>query len=412
MFWYILVFPFAWLLKITFMAIEFLAFKLPMYLIFGGFEIRYDTVFMQKYLIFCAIGAAVMIGLVLFKFFKGQKSIEDQIEFKQAAKRTGVGIVLMIGIYTIIYFLIVTVMSIYELIKVYLIGEDADLAAFILNVLSPEFIDSKAGKEQWATVAKTYIVNKDTFMNIKTGQSPLMIISLFVSFLALLYTMMGVFIRIVKTAIYEFYYILSAPVWIAKSVGDEGGETLKKWMNKTFECFLATLIILISLIMLLVIMEVISGSLTGIIKDFTQGKISSGFVKPILAIGIMAGSCFAFNEMITRIMYFFNLDAYAKGVKVPSKKGSKDKEKEKTTDKEKKTETKETKSVSADKNKNDSKVKQPKENTKMANSNKKGASGANGKGGDDTAGKLKQALLTLISPALAKMAKMAQKMKK
>lgn len=331
-FWHILVFLPAWVLSIVQALVEFIAVKLPLYLLFGGEEINFNSTVFIRYGSFALICVFIMIGILLYKFIQARKSDEAVLSFKDTLIRSLYAIFLMIGIPLIIWFINMVFSVFYLAIKQLLSGDGpSNLASYLLKSLTPKFCSS-SGTEEWnKNLANFHAISFSNWKQMETS-GILLIIEIFVSIVAILYVMVGVMIRVIKTTTYEFSYFLFLPFAISKAVGNEG-MSLKKWWAKYLECVLSLLIILIALIVFGILISVIFEFTPKLLKDITQGfdYLPTQFVSPILSIGLIIGSALGVESGITRIMYFFELDAFAQGTKsIKLKKDKKDKDKEKS----------------------------------------------------------------------------------
>ncbi|MGV2393884.1 UNVERIFIED_CONTAM: hypothetical protein O8I53_13590 [Campylobacter lari] len=112
---------------------------------------------------------------------------------------------------------------------------------------------------------------------------------------------------------------------------------------------MTTFIVLICLLLFLFLTEAtfsqVPKLISEIIKDDSFESIKD-MTSAILSIGILVGMTFGVEAMVTRLMYFFNLDEFAESKKIKFKKRTK---KEAQNDSKKETKT-QTKTVEANKN--------------------------------------------------------------
>ncbi|VEU75294.1 Uncharacterised protein [Mycoplasmopsis maculosa] len=321
--WYILVFLPAWILHIVYSTLEFIALKLPIFILFGGYKIDFTSTFFIRFFTIMAISLILVFGIVMYRFFKAQKDKENQLLFKESLKRGFLSGLIMIGIPILIWLMMVFFTIIYQFIKsVLLNSQDNSITSFLFQTLEPSWENTSLGHQDWIAVKNTYLaLNFKGYQNLRSS-SILLILELCISFLAILWVMLNLFLRIVKIVAFEFIYLLWLPPAVAQGTND-AGETLKKWFTKFFECILSTFIILVVLILFLFLIETTFKQVPLLITDIIgdpKYEVLKDIVSAILSIGILIGMTFGIENMVTRLMFFFNLDQFAQGTNIKLRK--------------------------------------------------------------------------------------------
>ncbi|MBU4690646.1 hypothetical protein KQ874_03005 [Mycoplasma sp. ES3157-GEN-MYC] len=339
-FWYVLVYMPAWILHIVSMTLEFIALKLPIYLIFGGYEINFSSPFFTKFIIISFLCVIFVIGIVFYKFLKASKSPEAQLNFKDSIKRAMLAFILIFGIPILIWVISIFVVILYDFTKTALgLDSNTTLSNYIFKVLEPKFKYPQYHTE-WISTQNTFQpITKNAFIALDTNFL-LLIIELFVSIIAILWVIINLFLRVIKTTSYQFIYFLWLPPAITQAISDNG-ISLKNWFKKYTECALSTFIILICLILFGFLIEITFEQLPKLIVEIISSSQLQALTEPISTIAsilILIGMTFGMENMTTKIMEFFNLHEFAQPpvkLKVPKNKQSN--QQTKSTDKKSKT---------------------------------------------------------------------------
>ncbi|MCT4469966.1 Mbov_0396 family ICE element transmembrane protein [Mycoplasma sp. HS2188] len=321
--WYILVFLPGWVLHIIHTTVEFIALKLPIFILFGGYTIDFNSIFLYRFLTIMCISIVFVIGIVMYRLFQAHKSSENILLFKDSFKRAVVAVLLMLGIPIGIWLMMIFSIILFDFIKSVMINNPHEtISNFIFKVLEPSWENASSGHRAWVNVQNNFqALSFSDWKNMK-GSSILLVIKLSLSLLAILWAIMQLFLRVVKIAAFEFVYLLWLPVSVAQGVNDNG-ETLKKWFAKFTECILSSFIILICLLLFLFLVDSafiqVPKLLSEIIKIDGLESIKNN-VSSILSVSILIGMSFGIESMVTRLMHFFNLDEFASSPKLKFKK--------------------------------------------------------------------------------------------
>lgn len=349
--WYILVFLPAWILHIIYSTLEFIALKLPIYILFGGYTIDFTSTFFIRFFTIMAISFAFIIGIIFYRLMQAKKDSENQLLFKESLKRGLLSLIIMIGIPILIWLLMVFFVIIYQFVKSALLNSsDTSITSFLFDVLEPKWENASQGHQAWITVKNTYKgLEFEDWRNLRSS-SILLVIQLCLSFLAVIWVMLNLFLRVVKAVAFEFVYLLWLPPAVAQGTND-AGETLKKWFVKFIECVLTTFIVLVCLLLFLFLIETTFKQVPLLITDILgnpQYELLKDIVSSILSIAILVGMTFGVDAMVTRLMYFFNLDQFAES---PAKLKLKSKKQKETNKQNVKTKNaKDSKTISGEKN--------------------------------------------------------------
>ncbi|MCS4536796.1 hypothetical protein NXS15_01485 [Mycoplasma sp. CSL7475-4] len=327
--WYILVFLPGWVLHIIHTTVEFIALKLPIFILFGGYTIDFNSIFLYRFLTIMCISIVFVIGIVMYRLFQAHKSSENILLFKDSFKRAVVAVLLMLGIPIGIWLMMIFSIILFDFIKSVMINNPHEtISNFIFKVLEPSWENASSGHRAWVNVQNNFqALSFSDWKNMK-GSSILLVIKLSLSLLAILWAIMQLFLRVVKIAAFEFVYLLWLPMSVAQGVNDNG-ETLKKWFAKFTECILSSFIILICLLLFLFLVDSafiqVPKLLSEIIKLDGLESIKNT-VSSILSVSILIGMSFGIESMVTRLMYFFNLVEFASSPKLKFKKQNNNKQ--------------------------------------------------------------------------------------
>ncbi|QNM93320.1 hypothetical protein H9M94_03120 [Mycoplasma sp. Pen4] len=311
--WYILVFLPGWILHIIYTTLEFVALKLPIYILFGGYEINFSTGFFIRFFGIALICLFFVVGIVFYRFIQARKDVENQQLFKESIKRGTLSFLMVVGIPILMWLMMIFFVIIYQLVKNSIFNQDTSLSQYIFKVLEPKWTETSEGHKAWIQVQNTFQPLSYNEWFYIDGSGILLIIKLAIAIFAIVVVIFGLFIRVIKAIAYEFVYFLWLPVAITQGTND-AGETLKKWFAKFTESVLSIFIILICLLLYIMLLQTTFEQVPSLIDEIlgdNSTALSGEWTTSILSIAIILGMTYGINGMITRLMYFFNLDQFA-----------------------------------------------------------------------------------------------------
>ncbi|MBU4693233.1 MULTISPECIES: Mbov_0396 family ICE element transmembrane protein [unclassified Mycoplasma] len=321
--WYIFIFLPIWVLHILHSTLEFIALKLPIYIIFGGYKINFQSTFFVRFFTIAVICLIAIVFILIYRLLKSSKSQQNQILLKDALKQTFISFILVIGIPMLIWLFMILFVLVYDAIKTSLILNSSDtIAKYIFKVIEPEWTNNSQGHNAWIQVQNTFnTLSYDDWFNLNSN-GILLIIELFIAIIFILKVILNLFIRVVKIVAYQFVYLLWLPPAITQGLNDSG-ITLKKWLVKFTETILSLFIILIALLLFLFLLETTFKQTPILLDEIINDPSYSPYKKiisVILPTGILIGMSLGLENMIARIMYFFNLNDFAEAPKIKFKK--------------------------------------------------------------------------------------------